>query len=367
MLPNRTIQLMNTKSLLIILLLSLAALSGCSVPASHVVYVPLPSLNEVDVFQIKNGNGALTEVIGAPFPAGNGPDAICVPPGSKFAYTTNQKDNDISLLKIDPKSGGVTEILPRTPARFNPVALITDSAGKFLFVANEGASNISVYAIDPSSGKLTEVQGSPFPTPLNPTGLVLSSSDKFLYVANAGIDAVSAYSVDTGTGAIQPLAGSPFLVGRQPSALAVTPSSNFLFVANTTDNTISALTINSDGSLSNISGSPFVAGTNPLSMVVHPNGDFLYVGNRGGNISSFSIGSDGVLTSITQSVTFSNGVSIAMDPTEKFVVGASQNSLQAFSITNNASTTSLSTNGGLNTTSNSTLLVSTPGRIFITP
>src|SRR6185437_4818662 len=85
----RTIRYMNTRPQLILLLLCIAALCGCSTPAVHYAYVPLSSLNSLDVYQVKNSSDALTEVLGAPFPVGNGPAAVCVHPSGKFAYTAN--------------------------------------------------------------------------------------------------------------------------------------------------------------------------------------------------------------------------------------------------------------------------------------
>jgi 6-phosphogluconolactonase len=156
-----------------------------------------------------------------------------------------------------------------------------------------------------------------------------------------------------------------------PSALAVTPSGTFLFAANSADNNVSVLGINADGTLSNISGSPFLAGTNPISAVVHPNGNFLYIANRTGGISAYSIASDGALTLLTgTSASLTNGISMALDPTQKYVLAASQNSLQELTINNVSGTstaTSVTTNGSLSSSANSALLTTTPGQIFVAP
>src|SRR5712692_2887121 len=134
MMPIRTNALIST-------LLALAIWAGCSSsPATHTAYVTLPAANGVAGYRVNNHSGHLTGIFGSPFSTGTSPTSIWVHPSNKFLYVANQ-GGDISLLKIDSRTGALTEVMPRTPAGITPVALAMDSGGNFLFVANETSGN----------------------------------------------------------------------------------------------------------------------------------------------------------------------------------------------------------------------------------
>src|SRR5229473_607076 len=162
------------KDALIWIFIVLASLIGCTTSATHTAYVTLPGSNGVAGFRVNNHSGHLTGIFGSPFSTGASPASIWVHPSNKFVYVANQSEGDISLLKIDSRSGALTEIMPRTPAGITPVSLVMDSGGNFLFVANETSGTISVYSIDSSSGSLTETSGSPFATNPTPVALMLT-------------------------------------------------------------------------------------------------------------------------------------------------------------------------------------------------
>src|SRR6266571_7365930 len=251
---------------LICVSLVLAGLAGCSSSSTHIAYVTLPTSNSIAAFRVSNHSGKFTSVVGSPFAAGNSPNSIVLDPANKFAYVANQTGNDISLFKIDSSTGGISEVMPRTPAGISPVALAMDSAGAFLFAANVSSSDISVYSINAGTGVLTEVSGSPFPTSAgaSPVALTVSPSGKYLYVASSTLGLVFGYSIGSGTGVLQQVPDSPFTVGSGPFSVAVDPAEHFVYVANSlststsASGTISVLSIDATtGTLTSLPNSPF--------------------------------------------------------------------------------------------------------------
>src|SRR5579863_2085234 len=79
-----------------------------SFPQPQFVIVANHTSNDVSVFAIDAGSGALTQVPGSPFPAGSYPDSVAIEPNGKFAYVVNQTypyfQGNISAYAINPAS-----------------------------------------------------------------------------------------------------------------------------------------------------------------------------------------------------------------------------------------------------------------------
>ena len=76
-------------------------------------------------------------------------------PPTKFLYTANSGESDVSLYTIS-SAGALTEVTPRVKLRAAcPTLLAMDSAGSYLYVGNSGSFDISVFSIDSSKGALT--------------------------------------------------------------------------------------------------------------------------------------------------------------------------------------------------------------------
>jgi 6-phosphogluconolactonase (cycloisomerase 2 family) len=352
----------------------LALLAGCSsgqgnsagVGPSHYLFGTVPTQNAIDAMRMDSHSGALTNVVGGPFPAGMSPTSIVVHPSGKFAYVANQAGNDISLLTIDNSTGALTEVMPRTPAGVTPVYLTMDVGGDFLFAANQSSNNVSVYSINSGSGALTEVSGSPFPANPSPIALSLAPSGNFLFAANANAAAVTVFSVSAGV--LQQVPGSPFPAGNGPFSLAVDPSGSFLYVANSLDGTFSAMSVDSTGFLTPISGSPFSAipttgntantDSDSTSVVFGTNIHRLYIANQGtNNVSVFAIdSSSGIPTALTDSP-FAAGTAptiLAVDSTGNFLLVSNESKKTLSILTING------TSGGLGAGVSNTVTLSYP-------
>jgi len=234
------------------------------------------------------------------------PASLAMDPGGKFLFVANANSNNLTIYSVDSGSGALSEVAGSPVAvGFNPVFLTLSPSGQFLYVANAASNTISGFAVD-GSGGLTQVPGSPYvlTSSINgqtagPNWIALDPTGKFLYVANLLASNVSGFTVDANSGALTAINGSPFTAGTSPSSLVFDPSSKFLFVANLTSNNVTVFALDTNGVPTQITGSPFAAGTQPSFITLDPGGVFLFTGNQGsGNITTFSIDSStGQLTS----------------------------------------------------------------------
>jgi 6-phosphogluconolactonase (cycloisomerase 2 family) len=285
-----------------------------------------------------------------------------VHPSNDFLYAANQNTSTISLFKIDPTTGALTEVLPRTAlvtsggVGLSPAVMTMDADGKYLFVGNQITNDIWVYSIG-SSGALTFVSSAPVGA--SPNGLTLSSSGGFLYVPVPTFSAVYAFSVNAG---VLTQVGTPIIVNGGVGRLGIDPAGKFLYVPNPSLNTVTVLLIQSDGSL--IAGPGlFATGSSPVAAATTAAGAFLYVVNSAStNVSQFKVDSTtGALTSLTTSAagTGTNPESILIDPDAKFVfvINERSNSVTEFTVNKD---------GSLATTGNALQLNVVPRSLSVT-
>jgi 6-phosphogluconolactonase (cycloisomerase 2 family) len=333
------------------------SLAGCNSnnDATHNAYVPLPTINQVLAYRIDNRTGELKKVFGGTFNTGMSPSSVAVHPSRRFVYLANAGENDISVYSVDSASGVLREVLPRTTTATNPTNLAIDPGGNFLYVVNRGVNGVSSFSIDSSKGTLTPVAGTPVAAGFGPADIAVTPSGKYVYVPNANSNSVSAYAVVNG--GLQPVAGSPFALGNGPQAIAIDPAEHFVYITNVADSTFSVLSINSTtGALTNIVGSPFQvmqinntgAATGSVSLTIHPSGTLLYIANQiTGNLSFYSLASDGTPTELTNSPFGSgHGTSfVVADPTGNFLYVINQNNrtINVYDVNTTDGTLTLST------------------------
>jgi 6-phosphogluconolactonase len=111
-------------------------------------------------------NGALTPVVGSPFPAGGVSGSIVVDPLGRFVYLADFDDSGKGSLSAYRISGnGALKAVPGSPFQIELGYLTVDPSGRFLYGTNGGG--ISAYRIG-GNGALTPVFGSPFQTGFSP-------------------------------------------------------------------------------------------------------------------------------------------------------------------------------------------------------
>jgi len=261
-----------------------------------------------------------------------------------------------------------------------------------------------VYFVDPNAGQMameglnvadsqTYATDSTFVTPSVTVGdnnAMVVVGEKYLYLSSSAQD-LYAFSIDATTGALTSISGSPYPVIGE--SLAADPNGKFLFAGEAAG--VHVFTINSDGSLTQISGSPFSNdGLLPTQLVTDGLGKYLYaragtditefsynqttgaltqigtitpgmsmiasektgtyilgITGASAEVYTFSIGSTGALTQLSTSPTTLAPIYLAVDPNgtyvytfnETFVIGASGQPMEGYTLGSNGSLTALST------------------------
>jgi 6-phosphogluconolactonase (cycloisomerase 2 family) len=181
----------------------------------------------------------------------------------------------------------------------------------FLFVNNQAATGNSIASYSVAvDGTLTALAGSPVATGglganaacSSVNRLALSAGNNLLFVSNGGDQTISAFSIDPTSGALTAAAGSPFASGLTLDAcsgisLSASPDGRFLMASS--NGQIKTFSIGTGGVLTSLS-----TAANPVipnaSMKISANGQLLAVSN-GASVSVFSINPDGSLTVVAGS------------------------------------------------------------------
>jgi 6-phosphogluconolactonase (cycloisomerase 2 family) len=235
--------------------------------------------NNISVYSIDAGTGALSEVAGSPFYANSDPSEIFITPSGKFVYVTNP---GIGMVTGFTFSNGVLTYVPNTPTVSGAGArgLAVDSSGRYLYVANASASNqgvstvgnVSGFNIDQDTGALTPILGSPFTVSQGngPTAITVDPSGRFVYAVTAGTSySIWCFAINTSNGQLTPVTNSPFSVSAGGLFALIDPSGNRLYTGSSTSNGVAGFTYDpSTGAPTAISGSPFSTGTSPGKMVL---------------------------------------------------------------------------------------------------
>ena len=270
-------------------------------------------------------------------------------------YVTSAAAAPVGLAAFDIGSDGAMTPLVGSPfggAGTSPSAVTMSPDGSRVYVtdSNVPTTAVSVLNVDSATGLVSPLAGSPFADALSPQALTITADGRFLYTAKFSNQAkVSGFTV-AADGSLAPVPGSPFDAGAEGTnqgAVVATPDGRRLYVANTNapNGNISAFTIGTNGALTPVQGSPFASGaTSPADLVVTPDGKRLYSANigNGGSISAFDIGTTGALTAITGSPfssggTFTIGATLTPDGKRLYVSNRAGESISGFSVADDGS------------------------------
>jgi 6-phosphogluconolactonase len=240
-------------------------------PGGNYLYVGNILSDNISVFSIDSGTGALTEVPNSPFFIGFPPKNMKLTPSGNYLYVA-AVGSPYGFIEGFSITAGILQSIGQFYTEDpNPDGLAIDPTGTYLYVSNSGSSNsISVFAIG-QTGLLSQVQGSPInDNYTSPISLTLDPSGSYLYVANEGSANVGVYSISSSTGVPAILTTSAttgaFSTQSEPSFVVSDPSGKYLFVGNQgTSATIEPFVVSS-GNLTGLTN--YGVGTTPSSIVV---------------------------------------------------------------------------------------------------
>ena len=293
-------------------------------PSGQFLYVANPGQeeNDISLFTIAS-NGVLTEKLPRT-PVGASaslPSILAMDPAGAYLYVMNKGSNNISVFSIDSGSGALTQLpTPNSPVAVGlpPLNMQLTPSGNYLYVTasggqqgQQGGSNGSIVGFSVNAGVLTAL-ASPPPNPassygINPNGLAIDPTGTYLYAANTGSGSISIFTIgapNTPPGSLSQVPGSPLANNNYlaPVSLIFDPKGAFLYVANQGSSNVAVYSISSGLptalTTSTTTGAFFTAG-NPSYLMADPTGEYLFVGNQGGSagIQAFSV-SGGNLTAI---------------------------------------------------------------------
>ncbi len=168
-----------------------------------------------------------------------------------------------------------------------------------------------------------------------------SSDTTIASVSNAAGSNGLATAAGVGTTSIGASLGS---VTAPVATLSAAAAPEYAYASNQSDNTLSEYTIGANGVLTSIGTQ--TTGVEPNAIAVVPSGRYLYVANWTDNtLSEYTIKSDGTLTAIGTIATGVNPASIIVDPTSSYVYVANlaSNTVSEYAIGSGGSLSSIGT------------------------
>ena len=108
------------------------------------MYVSLQDDDKILVFAMDAGTGKLTPK--AEVPVVGGPSASAISPDRKALYVGHRNSNEMSSYRIDPDTGGLTQIGKVSLPAF-PAFLSTDPNGRFVLSAYYQGAHVAVHSV----------------------------------------------------------------------------------------------------------------------------------------------------------------------------------------------------------------------------
>lgn len=284
-------------------------------------------------------SGALSQIVGSPFPTGRNPIALLTTPNEKVVYSLSHDDNTVEEYSVgsDGKLYSQNTYNPKSGTNPNGMAISPD--GKRLYIVEAyglDANSNPFSATTPGIGALVvfpiNADGSlgaeaTYPTCNNPVAVSTVPDGSAVYVVNdpagqlttlidtvaqqnrgatgnstviyptvgncsGGVNAVGQVSsfVVNPDGTLGAGSGSPFRAGVAPVGIATDPTSRFTYVVDYRQNQILAYSIQPGGLLEPLVNSNQTTGQLPSAITIDPRGKYIFVTNYGsGTVSGYAL------------------------------------------------------------------------------
>jgi len=199
------------------------------------LYIPQPTLNQIQAFAINRTTGALTAIQGSPFTTAGG-STVASDPQGHFLFVGSTSNGLISVFQINSTTGALTQNVhsPFPTTLLFSYFVNVDGQGKYLYVGQHNPSlPTGVFSIDPATGDLQSVGSFSLGVSGGSIASFNSGATEY-YVAGSGIGGdnnLYVYTIDPATGIPSPVNGQPFPTNATPNFLAVHPSGQFLYVS----------------------------------------------------------------------------------------------------------------------------------------
>jgi 6-phosphogluconolactonase len=330
-------------------------------------YVSNASAGTTDIAAYNVGNGSLASISGSPYNIGFVPVAMNVSPNDAFLYVATlptAANPGIYLFSIN-SSGGLASANGGQVLISAPISSMDISPdGNYLFVVSVLGTTLTEYQTNSTTGLLTLVSTFSIPgtnctlagAPVSQTCSVKVAPSGQFVVASLGTagDAIFPYTSASGiTSTNYTLIPSGSTQTNPTGDFSVAlDNNNYVYIARTA--ALVVYSLDSSGNATLQSTATYSSSAVPRSVVLSTSQDFVYTANQGaGNISGYSIGSSGALSSISGSPFTgpTSGSAIGVDKSGTYMLAVGYNGtsgVQLFTIGSNGAMT-LTTSAGTGT------------------
>jgi uncharacterized repeat protein (TIGR01451 family) len=244
-----------------------------------------PAHGEVSQYSINPATGKLTPLSPKTVATGSDPTAIAITPDGKNAYVadfgTNTSTGAISQYSINPATGKLTPLSPRTvatPGSPDSGSIKVAPDGKYVYVATVTTDTVAQYRISPGTGALSSRPVATVATGPGPESVTIAPGGKSAYVTEPAAGMISQYSISPATGRLSPMSPATVATGPGPHDLAITPDGKSAYVITVVNDTVSQYAISpATGVLSSEPVSTAVTVLHPEAIVIAPDGKNAYV------------------------------------------------------------------------------------------
>ena len=188
-----------------------------------------------------------------------GPNAHCVvvDAANRFAYSAVLGADHVMQLVFDPDTGTLGPNTPSTVttrARSGPRHLAFHPTGRFIYLLNQTDATIVAYRIEPGSGGLSEIETvatlpAHFLGEANAADIHATPDGRFLYASERQTSTLTGFRIDSANGFLAPI--GRWDTETTPRGFAIDPRGGFLLAAGLDSNRLSVHAIDpEDGSLS---------------------------------------------------------------------------------------------------------------------
>jgi 6-phosphogluconolactonase (cycloisomerase 2 family) len=313
---------------------------GGGATTSDWVYLSNASAGSTDISAYDIGNGSLAAISGSPFNIGFAPVAMSISANNAFLYAATLPgavNPGIYMFAINSSSGALST------ANGGNVLISTDVAsmdispdGNFLFVVNSLGTGLTEYQINATTGLLTLASTFPIPpaictlagSPVSQSCTIKVAPSGQFVVASLGSAGtiVYPYTSSSGITTTNPVLIPSGSTSTNPTGdFSVTlDKNNFIYIGRTAVLAVYEIT-NAIGDATLQSTATYSSTATPRSVALSQNQSYVYTANEGaGNISGYTIGATGALSSLTGSP-FTGPASVSAigaDKSGKYMVAA---------------------------------------------
>jgi 6-phosphogluconolactonase len=311
------------------------------------VYVASANANPGQVygFAADGESGALTQILGSPFPAGRNPIALLTTPNDQEVYALNHDDNTVIEYIVGSDGKLFAQNTYNISSGTNPNGMAVSPDGKTLYIVEAYglAPNSTPYSpTTPGIGALvqfpinadgslgTEVAYATCNNPVAVTvlGSATNAAGGAVYVVNdpagqlttlidtvatqnrgatgsatvtypaagacsggtAAVGQITSYAINSNN-VLTPGANSPIAAGVAPNAIATDPTNRFVYVTDFKQNLVLSYGVQgSGGAIIPLSTSTTATGNLPSAITVDPRGKFIYASNYlDGTVSGYAL------------------------------------------------------------------------------